>query len=489
MTTVETKRPKPRRAIRFTDLLVGLFPFAAGFLLVGALAYQTTRPLQKYYEQKAEALVKEGKYAEALACLKRLLTFDPKREEFRFALARTYEITGQFDPAEEIMRGLAPREGTGFPPAHLWLADRLAAAAAVIPAAAKESESHYLKLLKEYPKSDRLKRALGLLYSQSGRPNEAIPYLLDVAENDPEVLIAVARCYMAVGDKTGTQRYLRESAEAAKKLTESTPDAPRPWLFWGQATAGLGNYAEALEILKRGEARFGPEVFKKVKAALCLEWTKSLVSNEKQPPARRVAEALRVVLEGLDAEPANEGLEGFLNLMLLLKDPEGKAVREEVMKRAEAGEPAGSAAAARLALGNAEAARDRPEEALKQWETGYGLDPDLPILANNYAYALAHTGKTDPARALTVIDRALKSRQRDPRLLGTRGLILRQLGRPDDARGELERAIAGGNSHPDIKSALVALGGRLDVSPGDAPDRSGTTTPTTVAEPSRGDGP
>lgn len=447
--------PRPRRSVRFVNLLLGIIPILAGLALVGAMLFQSTRPLKDRYEKKAAALLKAGKFAEAQACLKRLLIFDPDREEIRYALALAHERLGQLAQANEIMRALAPSGKKGFLPAHHWLAARLSAAGKAAPEALKAAEGHYLVILKEYPKSPLINRSLGLMYVEQGLPNKAMPHLLDVASGDPEVLLAVARCLAATGDAEGAARYRREALETSRKLAKENPKAPLAWLLWGQATASLKDHAGAFEILNQGEEATRAGMFSKAKAALCEEWSVFVLSDTKRSNLDRATEALQIVWKGLTCEPESEPLTKTMNLFLLLDGKEGDAVRSQVTGWAEARTPANAAAVARLALGNAAILRKQPEEALRQWELGYGLDPDLPVLANNYAWALAFAKDSDPAKALTVIDQAIKTRQRDPRLRGTRGLILQRLGRDEDAKAELRRALAGGNAHPQIKAALA----------------------------------
>ncbi|MFO0953610.1 MAG: tetratricopeptide repeat protein [Isosphaeraceae bacterium] len=119
------------------------------------------------------------------------------------------------------------------------------------------------------------------------------------------------------------------------------------------------------------------------------------------------------------------------------------------------GGPAG--AAALMVLGNDALVRNDHKEALRQFAAGYSLSPDLPILANNYAWSLANLGTPDPQRALKVIDEALKTHGNDPRLHGTRGGILAKLGRDKDAESELSAAVAAGYKHPEVLSTLANL--------------------------------
>ncbi|MGE3822321.1 MAG: tetratricopeptide repeat protein, partial [Isosphaeraceae bacterium] len=462
--------PKPRRAIRFGNLLVGLIPVFSGLALVGALLFQSTRPLQEHYDRQAGALMKAGRFAEAQACLKRLLTFDPDRDEVRYALGRAYDALGQVAQAREIMTALAPLGEKGYLPAHLWLAARLAAAGKVAPEAIKQAEAHFLVILKEYPKSPLIKRSLGMLYAEHGQPNKAIPYLLDVAENDPQVLLTIANCHARNGDAASAARYRREAVATSDKIVKENPKAPLAWLLSSQAAAASGDYAAAFAILTKGEEATKPNLFAKAKAALCDEWSMAVLKDAKRPESDRAAEALEIVWNGLTCEPENEPLSKTMSLLLMLGGENGDAVRKRVTALAEAKTPPDAAAVARLALGNASFTRNQPAEALRHWKLGYDLAPDLPILANNYAWALAFAGESDPTRALSIIEQSLRSRENDPRLRGTRGLILRRLGRIDDARADLELAIQGGNTHPEIKAALAGdPPGAKDPAPPDTP--------------------
>lgn len=84
--------------------------------------------------------------------------------------------------------------------------------------------------------------------------------------------------------------------------------------------------------------------------------------------------------------------------------------------------------------------RGKPERAIPLYRRGLATDPDNFTLQNNMAHLLSSVeGKH--AEALDVVDKALENRLDNVTLLDTKGVILMNDGRPDEAVPVLERAV------------------------------------------------
>jgi uncharacterized protein HemY len=132
--------------------------------------------------------------------------------------------------------------------------------------------------------------------------------------------------------------------------------------------------------------------------------------------------------------------------------PEAEKVRATFRSLLAAGK---ATAIAHLALGNDAFSNGKQEEARAHWEQALAGDKQIPLVANNLAWLLAHKEPTDLPRALSLIDQALTQAPRDPRLHGTRGQVLVKLERWKEAITELEAALAGGEASKSIHEAIA----------------------------------
>ncbi len=130
-------------------------------------------------------------------------------------------------------------------------------------------------------------------------------------------------------------------------------------------------------------------------------------------------------------------------------------------------------------LGNALAAIDRHAEAIPCFEQALAMRPDFSECRHNLAVSLLAVDRPKPA--LAAIDTALSAEPGRSQFLVTRGEVLMREGRYDEARENLERAIAKGGSVRaklhlstvlkqlrDYDAALATLEGVLIHQPGNA---------------------
>ena len=77
-----------------------------------------------------------------------------------------------------------------------------------------------------------------------------------------------------------------------------------------------------------------------------------------------------------------------------------------------------------FALGIAAWERGKPEQARIHLEQASRIAPQMPSVANNLAWVLAHAEPPDLPRALRLVDQAIERWPDQPRCRGTRGYIL-----------------------------------------------------------------
>lgn len=111
----------------------------------------------------------------------------------------------------------------------------------------QRAESLYRSALAADPQDLSLRRDLGALLMQTGRPSEAIavvdqPGVMDSADEDLLVLLALA--LRAVGN-------LERTVEVAARITGRSPSSAMGWLALGSAQARLGAHRDAETSLRR----------------------------------------------------------------------------------------------------------------------------------------------------------------------------------------------------------------------------------------------
>ena len=116
---------------------------------------------------------------------------------------------------------------------------------------------------------------------------------------------------------------------------------------------------------------------------------------------------------------------------------EGKKARAAIEANIAQGGP--QSAVGHIVLGTAAWQDNDPETARHEWDLGFQLGGDsFPMVANNLAWLLAFYKPVDLDRAMMLVEKALEKEDK-PAYHGTKGHILRKMGRYGEALKELER--------------------------------------------------
>ena len=106
--------------------------------------------------------------------------------------------------------------------------------------------------------------------------------------------------------------------------------------------------------------------------------------------------------------------------------------------------------------------RGQQEEARRHFTLAYEMAPQLPYVANNMAMILTVGDKPDLPRALAIIESVVAKYPNNPSFRETRGEILVQSGRSQEAIADLELALpllaAKGPTHAALAKAYRSLG-------------------------------
>ena len=117
--------------IRYRTFLQGIPAIAAviAATTVGFLGWRSSFSSEIRYVRGAQDAMEKQDYATAEICYSRLLGIRPEERQYRFGMGTTLIQRGDVARGEQLISALAPHDGLGFAPAHLWVIDRLLEAA------------------------------------------------------------------------------------------------------------------------------------------------------------------------------------------------------------------------------------------------------------------------------------------------------------------------------------------------------------------------
>jgi len=244
-------------------------------IAVGAFRSYPADGLAHRYEARAIQAAKAGDFKTASVCYERLVQLNPGSARLRFALAVTLYRQGEHQRAQSIMQSLAPRDASGYGPAHLWLARQLLARADRLAANEYEAAEAHLKRAAQFePVRTESLQLLSFLYLRTGRTRQAVQCLEEAARLMPELRVDLAKFYAAQGDG---RRALEEAGRAAQWLRRRLsvdPGDHATRLRLAQALLLSGRLDEAAGLLREGLALYPTGPFALPLARLLQQWSR-----------------------------------------------------------------------------------------------------------------------------------------------------------------------------------------------------------------------
>ena len=443
-----------------------VIPAVAALALTGVIsaAAMTRRlhPGPAYFEKQADAALAAQKPKEAALWLRRQLEEAPAARESRMKLMEVYFSLNQIQPAVDLLNQLAPGDDVVYGPAHLRRAQLIMATAPTGGGgrAAAEAKICLQLAMKADPTKGQGEVDI----------NVAKALLAEVlaAEGDWLNVLATAESITAPTSSTqllraqamknlGRQEEAQEAAGKVAAQVAAAEDAASPEASLSRASALAqaslvqGDLEKAIEIARA--AGTAPPC-KALQAAIYRQAAVACRTAKEPDPVRW----LEIVAGGLSNEPEHLDLTVELLQGLATWDREA-GLRERVLARLEG---SGLLAHVQLMAGLASLGQRRQQLALTEFKKAWELLPANPIIANNYAGALAL--QRDPSiagAALPIIDAVLKNYPGAPTFLDTKGQVLLAMGQAKDAVFALEAALKGAPSaaaHLILAEAYARMG-------------------------------
>jgi tetratricopeptide (TPR) repeat protein len=480
--TPRTAAPRAPAAVsrpRLLDFLASLPAIVAALAMALVLgAAWASRPTTEQYIAELNRRDQKKDNAGALICLRRIVEMNPGRDDYRFKMAQLLERTAANDHAAAsdraaamaraaaIVRAIAPydRKRSGYPGADLWVAKHLAADRANSEQNFAQIEFRLKRIRDSHAKPEHLQYVrtatgmLGELYVSVGNYKDARPLLEEAAGDDPAqlYLLAVISEYFkdherAVRSNESACKYARAIIDAGTADSEVITTAFKVLV---SASVNLEKYDEALEVLDRAYTETHDPSFLASKSSVYAIWSKNLASAPGDVGGK-TSQRIALIEKGLKFDPRNKDLWVQISKFMQSAGEESKTARAVLSEMLVSGK---SPELVHLVLGNDAWERNDFRRARFHWEEAYKVEPKLPIVGNNLAYALAFHEPVDLPRAASIVEESLKATTEPTttaQLLGTRGQIRVKLEKWSEGVSDLEKSLKAGQDTPGIHNSLA----------------------------------
>lgn len=425
-------RPYWRLWMSLPVILVGLAWL--GFAL--ALAFTRPATTQRFYSSLApRALATRDFQTARVAGNRLLLSWPGSRGQDLFNLGLAMFGLGQPLEGSALINAAAPPDKPGYAPAHLFVARHLLMETNVSPAKLQQAERHLNYALRLEPNSTEAHLLLGRLYFQMRNWDLAKNHLETAVLAQPETALLLATLAGMEKDDIALRRWTEAAVKYFRGRIEKVwQENPSDRLSWATALAMQERYAEAIGILDAGRKKSGSPLYAAGMASIYADWAAQVAKTD----PRNLVSRLKLIQQGLECDPQNLHLLELLLPLTRLSGAEAKDAEAMLTRMLAEG---GSSAMLHFVLGNDAFQRGDTELARKHFKLAFELGPNLPVVANMMALMLAIGKEPDLPRALAISQPIVDKYPNEPDVRNTRGVILAQLGRSDEAVKDLEFAL------------------------------------------------
>jgi len=303
----------------------------------------------------------------------------------------------------------------------------------------EEIKQHLEHVISSEPKHVEAQRILGQFCLQERRFDEAIQHLSVAAETLPDVRFVLAQLYVLQGNRSLAEFQGKLVKDAYQQRLQAEPGDADAQLGLAAAELFLDRPQAAIDLLTQGLNRSSDERFR---AALAHCYVTTCDRTDPADAALR----LELIETAHRFDPDNWAVISRLHALAYEKDPPRRAHDRYWSRRLKT--------ASRRVPSTSCWVRSPHEKGTcpalqSHLETAYGLHPDWPEVANNFAWLLAQSEKPDFEQAFRAANSAVERAPQNAHYRETRGQILTKMGRYQEAIADLESALAAlPNSQP-----------------------------------------
>ncbi len=459
----------------FRYLIQGLPALAGIIFILVVTAYTMLRSddgLQELYKRQALDARLRGDRQRAQLCYERLMQLqyvgDPSRLQTQFELGQLSLELLQYQRSRALLTELSnPDSDDGYPDAHFEKARMIFYNSKRTKEDLDLMEKHLRRALKKLPDNKKYNGLLGMLLWMRGRNDEAIPALLKSEPQDVDARLTLAKIYKAQGNLSQANMYVEPIIEYLKTNAQGEIDDIRYRMTLARAYMQLDEFPQAIKVLTNAYAMKKSEFFRTELSNCYLQWYFKLLVMPPTPDRERLK--LDCVANALEWDDRNvQALSAFVDYM----KPTGGDAPERDRAHRILTALRGNNAYLHLYLGHKLYQEGKTDEAEKEWALAYKLNPNSPIIVNNFAWILTHgnaatRAQPDLIRAESLINQVLSRTSPDdtnkPKYHGTRGTVYMKMGRFQEARDDFMIAVQHRDAINDIplQQQLVDVHERL----------------------------
>jgi tetratricopeptide (TPR) repeat protein len=279
-----------------------------------------------------------------------------------------------------------------------------------------------------------------MLLWNRGRGDEAIPLLVKSDPNDVDARLTLARIYKAQGNQSQADMYVNPLIDYLKSNALGEIDNVWPRIILARAYMQLDDFQKSIEVLTNAYSMKKSDFYRAELSSCYLLWYGKLLTLPQTPDREQLK--LDCIVKALEWDDRNvQALSEFVRYM----SPSGpdSPQREDAHRVLTA--LRGNNAYLHLYLGHKLYGEGKVAEAEAEWTLAYKLNPNSPVIVNNFAWILTHGNgprlQPDLIRAESLINQVITRTAPDdvnkPKYHGTRGTIYMKMARFQEARTEL----------------------------------------------------
>ena len=423
--------------------------------------------------------------------LDKLISLDPKNNDYRYELAKLASSQGKRAHAFSILNELAPEDVPGYPEAHFVLAqhffDKPAQTSMDMTGNLTIAKKHVDHVLTRDEKNDRAKLLKARILTRTQNYEDAYALYGDLFEINPNYYREMEALNKEMG-RSERDRQLFEKAlgkfEQLSAQQENQEDDKR----WIIVEAGIAKTLQKLDRFEESETRLssliqkyavdpkgGPRrVFlQRLITDTYIVWANSIVdmkvSYDSLPP-NELDDLLNLYTKAYRNQQDNiQVLQSLARLSLSENAEVAERARAVYDPIADINAPS----SVLNQLGNHALLNKRFSEAIRYYERAREKSPRDPAVLNNlsYAYLVAQDDDRNAERALQLINEAIRNLPKgiDPeeasKFLHTKATALKQQDRLQEALAVYERALKSRPDHPDTLRSLIECYRRTQQNP------------------------
>lgn len=265
---------------------------------------------------------------------------------------------------------------------------------------------------------------------------KSLPYLETLIEEQPARALQAAIIHRKAGNESRAERALRRGQRQLERLAVEEPTNVKLYLTQTRFLIFQHRYEAAARLLKRGLDITGDDRLREAAAETMVIWSHD--PPEKKDASVRFAQRLSLLRQAVRLSPQNpKVLQTLVPLVLQTAKHDSPKVAQVRKMLVNGVTPE----LGHFIRGTAAMIEDNVDEATFHLELAAEQMPQTPSVLNNLAVTLASGENPKLEKSLNLVNAALAQKPNEPYFHETRGQILLELSRYQEAIAALELAL------------------------------------------------